>query len=243
MAITPRNKCPSCGNKPDLPDSIQVATLLSGLIPTIPTPVFCNFCGAKLRVEITQEGRGKFAILTATAPPNLLFPDEPTLTAAAPPNIFFPDEPTKPGLRPPKRLKDFAQKDLMVVRWFDSKKKKIFISYSHKDAAWCKPFSEALKAGKLDVFFDDGSIGSGADWVREIGKHIDECDLFIVVLTPDAWASEWVQRELNTAFATRKDLVPMLLRDTAVSGFLKAVQWVDVRGQTPQDAAALVAQD
>jgi hypothetical protein len=132
--------------------------------------------------------------------------------------------------------------DRLIIRLWMPPTKKAFVSYSHKDDAFCHPFADALKAEGFDVFLDNGSIGSGADWVQAIGKAIDECHFFIAVLTPDAWGSEWVERELNTAIAARRTIIPVLLKDTSVQGILRSVQWVDVRSQTPEQAAKLVAE-
>lgn len=138
------------------------------------------------------------------------------------------------------QLVHLAPDELAVSVW-TARRKRLFISYAHTDALWCKPFAEALKQADFYVFFDDGSIGTGADWVRAIGEAIDNCQIFIAILTPDAWASEWVQRELNTAFAARKEIIPILLKDTDVKGLLRSVQWIDVRGKTPEESVVLFA--
>jgi hypothetical protein len=65
--------------------------------------------------------------------------------------------------------------------------------------------------------------------------------VFLLVLTPEAWESKWAQDELELAIATRRRILPVLLRNTQVSGFLLTThlttQWITVIGEEPQAAA------
>lgn len=236
MAVQPSNPCPACNKKPDIPDDLSLAPpfsflIASALLPFIPyiATFFCNHCGVKLEARYYQSNRLGNA-------PHI----NPALGMAVLPTML-PMMGMTGGVVKPLRVGEISSSSLSVVLWTPPTKK-AFVSYSHKDDAFCHPFAYALKAEGFEVFFDNGSIGSGADWVQAIGKAIDECHFFIAVLTPDAWGSEWVERELNTAIAARRTIIPVLLKDTTVQGILRSVQWVDVRSQTPEQAAKLVAE-
>src|SRR5690242_2929904 len=113
----------------------------------------------------------------------------------------------------------------------------IFVSHSHQDNEWCRPFAEALKAVGYDVWYDETGLTGGAAWVATIQREVQTRDVFLLVLTPEAWASQWVQDELQLAIATRRRILPLLLRNTQVDGFLLTTQWVTVIGEEPQAAA------
>ncbi len=223
MAVQPSNACPECKQVPNIPDELIVGRLRSFSGPA----VFCNHCDTKLRVA--------WVPVIVSNPIDAALRERLPLTYAAEQDrlLWYPFT---------RRAKEAQRNELTVLSWTDADPKRMaFVSYSHKDDAWCHPFAEALKAADFDVFFDNGSIGSGADWVKTIGEGIEACHFFIPVLTPDAWGSEWVQRELNSAFAAHREMIPVLLKDTKVTGILRSVQWLDVRSKTPEQAAQLVA--
>ena len=114
---------------------------------------------------------------------------------------------------------------------------RIFVSHSSHDNAWSRPFADALKAVGYDVWYDETGLQGGAAWVASIQHEVETRDVFLLVLTPEAWESKWVQDELQLAIATRRRILPVLLRNTQVSGFLLTTQWITVIGEQPQAAA------
>ena len=116
----------------------------------------------------------------------------------------------------------------------------IFVSHSHQDNEWCRSFVAALKAVGYDMWYDESGLTGGAAWVGSIQREVQARDVFLVVLTPEAWASQWVQDELQLAIATRRRILPVLLRNCQVDGFLLTTQWVTVIGEEPQTAARSV---
>ncbi|HEY7019792.1 MAG TPA: toll/interleukin-1 receptor domain-containing protein [Ktedonobacterales bacterium] len=114
---------------------------------------------------------------------------------------------------------------------------RIFVSHSSKDNDWARPFAAALTAIGYDVWYDEKGLQGGDSWVASIQHEVETRDVFVLVLTPEAWESEWVQDELQLAIATRRRILPVLLRNTQVSGFLLTTQWITVIGAEPQAAA------
>jgi TIR domain-containing protein len=114
---------------------------------------------------------------------------------------------------------------------------RIFVSHSSKDNDWARPFAAALTAIGYDVWYDEMGLQGGAAWVASIQHEVETRDAFLIVLTPEAWESKWVQDELQLAIATRRRIMPVLLRNTQVSGFLLTTQWITVIGEEPQAAA------
>jgi formylglycine-generating enzyme required for sulfatase activity len=112
-----------------------------------------------------------------------------------------------------------------------------FVSHSHNDNLWCRPFVQALHDAGLDVWYDEKGLSGGAQWMATIEQELQTRDVFLLVLTPDAWESEWVQRELQLALVTKRIIVPIMLKKTAISGFLLTVQFIQATDGDTDSAA------
>jgi hypothetical protein len=109
----------------------------------------------------------------------------------------------------------------------------VFISYSHQDSTYAHALAEALQQAGFDVWID-GRIDYGTAWPRVIQEHLDSCAAFIVVMTPRAYESDWVQNELNRAKRKKKPIFPLLLEGEEPWLSVEATQYIDVRdGQMP----------
>jgi TolB-like protein len=64
----------------------------------------------------------------------------------------------------------------------------IFISYASQDAEAAKRICEALRAGGLEVWLDQSELRGGETWDRQIRKQIQDCALFIPVVSANAHA-------------------------------------------------------
>lgn len=84
----------------------------------------------------------------------------------------------------------------------------------------------------------DDQINYGEDWWAIIVNAIKTCRAFIVIMTPDADKSRWVQREVTIADQLHKKMFPLLLEGEIVTSehwlMFVRTQYVDVRnGQLP----------
>lgn len=118
---------------------------------------------------------------------------------------------------------------------------RVFVSHSHKDNGWCEGFVAGLKHCGLDVWYDREGLYVGAEWVKTLEKELQGRDIYLIVLTPDSWASEWVQRELSLALGQQKRIIGVLCKPTQVSGFLTNYQLLDATQTGAWEAAQLVA--
>lgn len=100
----------------------------------------------------------------------------------------------------------------------------IFVSYSHVDQKFSMRLVEDLRAvlGDSAVWYDtlgtsDSTLNYGSAWWESIQEEIRTRNVFIVILSPDALKSEWVQREMALALEQSqrgaKHLLPILYRD------------------------------
>jgi len=120
----------------------------------------------------------------------------------------------------------------------------IFISYSSQDALFCRPFVAELRTAGYNCFFDEDSIPGTSQWITSIEQGIHSCDLFVLVLTPAAWASQWVQDECQLALAKRKPFLALQhLLTSKADGFLIIKQWVNIIGLDSTSAAQYVLKE
>ncbi len=111
----------------------------------------------------------------------------------------------------------------------------VFISYSRKDRTYARNLANDLRKRGFEVWIDD-RIDYGDRWWRTIDQAICTGAAFIVVMTPDAQESEWVEREILLAQREQKPIFPLLLRGKEFS-LLITTQYADVtNGQMPPDS-------
>ncbi|MGH9981264.1 MAG: toll/interleukin-1 receptor domain-containing protein [Nitrososphaeraceae archaeon] len=88
---------------------------------------------------------------------------------------------------------------------------KIFVSYSREDAGnFAKHIHRFMKNKSHDVFIDVNSIKIGEPWANSIEKNISDCDIFVVIVTPDSLLSSNVEREVLQAQRENKIIVPCI---------------------------------
>lgn len=111
----------------------------------------------------------------------------------------------------------------------------IFISYSHKDSEYAHKLAETLQDWGFEVWVDV-RLDYGSQWPQEIQKQLDDCSAFILIMSPRAFSSEWVQSELNRAKRKGKPVFPLLLDGDEPWLSVESTQFIDVRGgKLPND--------
>lgn len=109
----------------------------------------------------------------------------------------------------------------------------VFISYSRKDGDFARQLNLRLQEAGKTTWFDQESIRSGVDFEHEIFKGIDGADNIVFIISPDAVASEYCEREVAHAEQKGKRFIPIMLRSTDIEAIpqpLRAIQWIDFTG-------------
>ena len=93
--------------------------------------------------------------------------------------------------------------------------KTVFISYRRTNIPWALAIFQNLTQHGYDVFFDYNGIASG-DFESVILGNITARAHFLVLLTPSALErcdnpADWLRREIETALANQRNIVPLML--------------------------------
>jgi molecular chaperone DnaK len=104
----------------------------------------------------------------------------------------------------------------------------VFVSYSEEDAAYVEALVSFLRARDVRVWTDQSLVG-GERWTATLRRAITECAAFVVVMSPAAESSIWVERELNLAEDEGRPVHPLLLQGGRWWR-LSNIQYEDVTG-------------
>src|SRR5437868_14990134 len=98
---------------------------------------------------------------------------------------------------------------------------KIFFCYAHEDEALLSKLKTHLRPlqrqGFIDVWYDSDII-AGAEWEREIDKHLNAAKVILLLVSPDFMDSDHCYTEMQHALEQHKNracrVIPILLRPT-----------------------------
>lgn len=86
----------------------------------------------------------------------------------------------------------------------------MFVSYCRSDKEYVERLVRFLAGMGITAWFDS-EMGLGDRFGRVLQQRIDGCAAFVLVMTPAAADSDWVERELAWVDGRRKPIVPLLL--------------------------------
>jgi formylglycine-generating enzyme required for sulfatase activity len=115
---------------------------------------------------------------------------------------------------------------------------RIFISYARKYESFARRLATALSNVGANVWLDVNDIPSGMNWSSAIQEGLDLGDLMLLILTPEAMASENVAHEWQYYLDDGKPILPILLKPTRVHFQIRRLQYVDFYEQDFETAFA-----
>jgi formylglycine-generating enzyme required for sulfatase activity len=90
----------------------------------------------------------------------------------------------------------------------------VFISHATQDADFAHRLADGLKQLGVQVWIAPDSIRPGEGWVKAIERGLRESSHVVIVLTPAALESQWVEKETDVAIALeRKGRIQILPLD------------------------------
>ncbi len=107
------------------------------------------------------------------------------------------------------------------------KQRSTFISYSRVNKDFAVKLAKELRADGYSIWLDQLDIPTGARWDNELEKALEECEIFLLILTPAAITSENVKDEIGYAIDNRKRILPLMLENCDIPLRLRRFQYVD----------------
>ncbi|WP_136523558.1 toll/interleukin-1 receptor domain-containing protein [Geomonas ferrireducens] len=110
----------------------------------------------------------------------------------------------------------------------------LFISYSHTDKDFVDNLAMQLVARNVHVWLDRWEMHVGESIIDKVQQAITDASALLVVLSPDAVASEWCRKELNSGLIRELEerrivILPVLFRDCDIPIFLREKMYADFR--------------
>jgi hypothetical protein len=122
----------------------------------------------------------------------------------------------------------------------------IFISYSHKDAAWVMAtLLPRLELHGFSVIVDSRGFRSGEFGVEEMQRAVEDSRRVILVLTENYIGSDWAKFENVMAQtldpgAKKRKIIPVLRETCRIPLRLRILQYRDLRDDDPVEWDLLV---
>lgn len=106
-----------------------------------------------------------------------------------------------------------------------------FFSYSHNDNEFVLALAGDLRRRGIRVWLDTYDINPGESWSRQVGSALDACDKMLLILSPDALASENVDDEWNYFLDVKKTVIPILYKPCTLPFRLHKLQYINFNNQ------------
>jgi hypothetical protein len=103
----------------------------------------------------------------------------------------------------------------------------VFISHSSKDAMIARQLANRLSEAGLKVWIPEDEILPGDNWAKKVGQALEESDLMVVLVTPQAFESEWLKEEIQyalTAGRYKGRLIPVFFGSESETS--SGVPWI-----------------
>ena len=107
----------------------------------------------------------------------------------------------------------------------------VFISHSHHDRDEALRLFELLKKNGASPFLDQEELRAGDNLPRKIRNGIKTCDKLLLLWSSHAARSKWVRLEWETAFETKKRIIPYVLDSAVLPDALQNFVYVEKEDQ------------
>jgi formylglycine-generating enzyme required for sulfatase activity len=111
--------------------------------------------------------------------------------------------------------------------------RQVFISHATQDADFAHRLADGLKQLGVPVWIAPDSIRPGEGWVKAIERGLRESSHMVIVLTPAALESQWVEKETDVAIALERkgriQILPLDVEACEVPLLLSSYQMVSFR--------------
>lgn len=114
----------------------------------------------------------------------------------------------------------------------EERKKNVFISYSWQDSSIADEVRKAIPP-QFDVWFDKERVQAGDEISRKIMEGMEASDYYVVLISENSMQSNWVKREISTAFdladSKKLSVVPLIFDSADVPLEFRGLLYIDLR--------------
>ena len=107
----------------------------------------------------------------------------------------------------------------------------VFISYKSEDSAVAIRVRDELENNGIRCWIAERDISAGSNYATDIPNAIARCKVLVLIFTKSAQESPWIMKELDSAIAARKLILPLKIGHFEVSEtmsfLLTGVQYFD----------------
>ena len=109
--------------------------------------------------------------------------------------------------------------------------RKVFISYSHEDAALATRIADTLTAAGVQVWIDQQQMAPGDSFLARMNEGLGGADYVLFLVSEASLASRWVSREWMAALAGRDTvLIPVRVAAVEMPPLLRDIIYIDLAG-------------
>lgn len=110
---------------------------------------------------------------------------------------------------------------------------KVFVSYSTHDLKNVTELQQSLVGTGVEVFVAEHSIVPSELLSEKISAAIADCDLFVLLWSAKAKASDWVSQEIGKAHSLQKTILPLVLDEGLdLPGFISGLKYLPIYQDT-----------
>jgi hypothetical protein len=109
----------------------------------------------------------------------------------------------------------------------------VFLSYDSVDKPWVINLKDDLQRYGVSVWLDIDEIRPGDLFAKALEEGLANSRAVALIVSPEATASGWVETEYYRALSLAQNkhlqLIPVILRNADIPGFLEDRNWVNFR--------------
>jgi HEAT repeat protein len=116
----------------------------------------------------------------------------------------------------------------------------IFISYAHVDGDFVALLKLEIEKAGLQVWVDAERLRAGEDWRQGIDEAIKGATALVAVMSPEAFASQYVTYEWAFALGMGVKVIPLMLRATALHPRMEVLQYLNFTSRDERPWESLI---
>lgn len=100
----------------------------------------------------------------------------------------------------------------------------VFLSHASADKTTATELKDNLSQYNIDLFLAHGDIDGGEYWVNVLYDKIQNCDIFMILLSEKYHIGKYTDQEVGMGIAHDKNIIPVSIDGTRPYGFISTIQ-------------------